>query len=74
MNRTVTGLDLSPAAIKAAECRTCIICHAKPKQPCSNTVRAGEPLPGRDVHYGRLVDQTRKANEDNPMLCRKKDC
>jgi hypothetical protein len=36
---------------------TCDICKARIKHLCSNTIRVGEPLPGRVVHIGRLVDR-----------------
>lgn len=31
----------------------CEVCKAKPGEPCVNTIRPGEPLPGRDFHAGR---------------------
>jgi hypothetical protein len=32
----------------------CGICKAKKGEPCRNTIQAGEPLPGRDFHDGRI--------------------
>jgi len=31
----------------------CEVCKAKPGQPCTNTIRPGDPLPGRTYHYAR---------------------
>ena len=31
----------------------CEVCHAKPGQECSNTINAGQPLPGRAEHLAR---------------------
>ena len=36
---------------------TCDICKARIKHLCTNTIRPSEPLPGRVVHYGRLIDR-----------------
>lgn len=33
----------------------CIVCKAKPKIPCRNTIHPGQPLPGRDEHYSRSI-------------------
>ncbi len=36
---------------------TCDICLAKVKHLCTNTIQPKEPLPGRVIHFGRLVDR-----------------
>ena len=36
---------------------TCDICAARIKHLCTNTIRPAEPLPGRVVHFGRLIDR-----------------
>ena len=33
----------------------CEVCKAKKGEPCANTITPGKPLPGRDVHVGRVV-------------------
>jgi len=33
--------------------RYCVVCKAKPGAPCTNTIKPGEPLPGRTYHYAR---------------------
>lgn len=38
--------------------RYCQVCQARPKRPCVNTIRPGEPLPGRDVHIARATNVT----------------
>lgn len=40
---------------QAAMKNTCIICHAKPKDPCQNTIDPDAPLPGRLIHTGRIA-------------------
>lgn len=39
---------------------TCDLCKARIKHLCTNTINPGEPLPGRLVHFGRLVDRRRE--------------
>jgi hypothetical protein len=41
----------------------CEVCKAKSGEPCRNTIRPGEPLPGRSVHYARLIDGHRADDE-----------
>ena len=43
--------------IKTALSWTCDVCRAGKLHLCSNTVKPKEPLPGRLVHFGRLVDR-----------------
>lgn len=33
----------------------CGLCGAPPGKPCRNTIRPGEPLPGRRFHYYRTT-------------------
>lgn len=39
---------------------TCDLCSARKKHLCTNPIRPTEPLPGRVVHFGRLVDRRRE--------------
>jgi hypothetical protein len=40
--------------VQDALTKKCPLCHAKPGQKCSNTIKPGLPLPGgRLVHYAR---------------------
>ena len=39
---------------------TCDICKSRIKHLCTNTIRPDEPLPGRVVHLGRLIDRRRE--------------
>jgi hypothetical protein len=38
----------------------CEVCQAKPGEPCRNTVKPGEPLPGRVEHHARVLAPKRK--------------
>lgn len=38
----------------------CPVCKAKKGQPCHNTIRPGEPLPGRPEHLARALPPDRK--------------
>lgn len=40
---------------------TCDVCKARIKHLCSNTIEPGEVLPGRVVHFARLVDRRKRA-------------
>lgn len=51
--------DESDARVQASLGWSCDICKAKVKRFCTNTIRPGEPLPGRVVHIGRLCDRRR---------------
>jgi hypothetical protein len=42
----------------AALAQRCGLCGAKPGQPCVNTLKPGEPLPGRTVHWFRIDGRT----------------
>jgi hypothetical protein len=39
---------------------TCDICKAQVKHLCSNPIKPKEPLPGRVIHFGRLMDRRRE--------------
>lgn len=43
--------------------RYCVVCKARPKMPCTNTIRPGEPLPGRATHYARTTNVTAAEKE-----------
>lgn len=53
-------VDESDERVQAALDWTCDICAARVKHLCTNTIRPKEPLPGRVVHFGRLIDRRRK--------------
>jgi len=36
---------------------TCDLCAARIKHLCTNPIHPDKPLPGRVVHYGRLIDR-----------------
>lgn len=38
---------------------TCDICLARVKHLCLNTIQPGKPLPGRVIHFGRLVNRSK---------------
>ena len=41
--------------VRDALTRTCIICKARPNQPCHNTINPNQPLPARIVHIARAT-------------------
>ena len=43
----------SPRVLKALT-RRCDLCKAAVGELCTNTIRPGQPLPGRLIHLGRL--------------------
>lgn len=53
-------VDPADARVQAALTWTCDICHAGIKHLCDNPIRPGDPLPGRVVHLGRLIDRRRQ--------------
>lgn len=55
--------DKSDARVQAALAWSCDLCKARIKHLCTNTITAGAPLPGRVVHFARLIDR-RKAKSD----------
>lgn len=44
--------------------RPCDICHQPAGRYCRNTINPNQPLPGRLVHHGRLIDRTREPKGD----------
>jgi hypothetical protein len=50
-------LDESDDRVQAALGWTCDLCNARIKHLCTNTITPDVPLPGRLVHYARLVDR-----------------
>jgi hypothetical protein len=38
----------------AALAQRCGLCGAKPREPCRNTIRPDQPLPGRQYHWFRI--------------------
>lgn len=45
---------MNPADIAAALVVRCGLCKARPGEPCRNTIKPGQPLPGREIHYYRV--------------------
>ena len=56
--------DPDDTRIQTALTRSCDLCGAKKHQWCRNTVKPDQPLPGRLVHHGRLIDRTREQKGD----------
>lgn len=52
--------DVTDARVQAALGWSCDICKARVKHVCTNTIRPKDPLPGRVVHFGRLLDRRRE--------------
>lgn len=52
--------DETDARVQAAIGWTCDICKARVKHLCTNTIQPDKPLPGRLVHFGRLLDRRRQ--------------
>jgi hypothetical protein len=50
-------LDESDDRVQAALGWRCDLCNARIKHLCTNTITPDTPLPGRLVHYARLVDR-----------------
>jgi hypothetical protein len=51
-----SAMITDPAVAAAALTQKCGLCRAPAGQPCTNTVRPGEPLPGRTVHHFRITN------------------
>lgn len=41
----------------------CVVCRSRPNRPCVNTIKPGEPLPGRAVHHARSTNVTAAETE-----------
>ena len=52
--------DLNDRRVQAALGWTCDVCNARIKHLCSNPIDADKPLPGRVVHFARIVDRRRE--------------
>ena len=52
-----------PAVVAAVAGWSCDICRAPRRVLCCNPIRPWEPLPGRVVHFGRLVDRRREPKD-----------
>jgi hypothetical protein len=52
-------VDTDDTRVQAALGWTCDVCNARIKHLCSNTIKT-EPLPGRVVHFARLVDRRKE--------------
>ena len=50
-------LDESDDRVQAALGWRCDLCNARIKHLCTYTITPDTPLPGRLVHYARLVDR-----------------
>lgn len=61
---TLAGIDNPDSPLVARALAWSCECGAKTGELCRNTIRKGEPLPGRVVHYARLVDRRRKPKAD----------
>ena len=51
--------DPTDERVQAALGWSCDICKARIKHLCTNPIHPDRDLPGRVVHYGRLVDRRR---------------
>jgi hypothetical protein len=52
--------DTNDARVQQALGWTCDVCNARIKHLCSNPIKTTEPLPGRVVHFARLVDRRKE--------------
>ena len=52
--------DTGDRRVQAALGWTCDVCNAKVKHLCSNPIKPKTPLPGRVVHFARLIDRRRE--------------
>jgi hypothetical protein len=50
-------IQITEDMVAAALGWSCDICGATEGNLCTNPIAAGEPLPGRQVHFGRLMDR-----------------
>lgn len=49
--------DPADDRVQAALAWTCDICKAAVKTLCTNTIHIEAALPGRVIHFGRLIDR-----------------
>ena len=52
--------DTNDRRVQAALGWTCDVCNARIKHLCSNPIDLDKPLPGRVVHFARIVDRRRE--------------
>jgi hypothetical protein len=52
--------DTNDTRVQVALGWTCDVCNARVKHLCSNPIKTTEPLPGRVVHFARLVDRRKE--------------
>jgi hypothetical protein len=52
--------DTNDRRVQAALGWTCDVCNAKVKHFCSNPIKPKQPLPGRVIHFARLIDRRLK--------------
>jgi hypothetical protein len=52
--------DTNDTRVQVALGWTCDVCNARVKHLCSNSIKTTEPLPGRVVHFARLVDRRKE--------------
>ena len=52
--------DVDDSRVQVALGWTCDVCNARIKHVCSNPIKPAEPLPGRVVHFARLVDRRKE--------------
>jgi hypothetical protein len=52
--------DVDDSRVQVALGWTCDVCNARIKHLCSNPIKTTEPLPGRVVHFARLVDRRKE--------------
>jgi hypothetical protein len=52
--------DADDIRVQVALGWTCDVCNARIKHLCSNPIKITEPLPGRVVHFARLVDRRKE--------------
>jgi hypothetical protein len=53
-------VDTDDTRVQAALGWTCDVCNARIKHLCSNTITPKTPLPGRLVHFARLIDRRKE--------------
>jgi hypothetical protein len=53
-------VDTDDTRVQAALGWTCDVCNARIKDLCSNPIKTTEPLPGRVVHFARLIDRRKE--------------
>ena len=52
--------DTNDRRVQAALGWTCDVCNARVKHLCSNPINPDKPLPGRVLHFARIVDRRRE--------------